>query len=216
MFQYSFGKDSNVLGNLENAASLRRNLNQLLQGVKATKHFHSFFRIIKTMPISLSRWLIPPGAKNMRDLTMVRLSDATSVEYRFLMHSSDKAIRSEIKDVLDNKANERKPRQRSIFYDLCDDPNLPSAEKQPERLQQEGTMLVMAGICCACSSSGPPIETDRQISSNRCNSQGNRHLPFPPPRQSADDVEAPCRAQHPRPRCLRLPTPTTGLSVRGV
>ena len=36
--------------------------------------------------------------------------------------------------------------QRSIFYELRDNPALPASEKSTSRLQQEGTLLVMAGI----------------------------------------------------------------------
>ena len=71
VFQYSFGKDCNVLGSAEEAASLRKNLTQLLRGVKVAKHFHLFFWAIKRLPLAIARHMVPPGVRNMRDLTTV-------------------------------------------------------------------------------------------------------------------------------------------------
>lgn len=71
VFQYSFGKPSNVLGNAEEASLLRRNLTQLLRGVKVSKHFHLLFRCIRLLPLSISRHLVPPGVQNMAELAVV-------------------------------------------------------------------------------------------------------------------------------------------------
>ena len=47
--------------------------------------------------------------------------------------------------MLDDKENIRKGEKRSIFYELRDNPKLPPSEKSLLRLEQEGTLLVMAG-----------------------------------------------------------------------
>jgi hypothetical protein len=73
VFQYSFGKDSNVLGSAGDAAILRKNLTDLLLGVQVAKHFQLLFRMINTLPISIAKYFIPPGVKNMRELVMVRI-----------------------------------------------------------------------------------------------------------------------------------------------
>lgn len=73
MFQYSFGKDSNVLGNARDAAILRKNLTDLLLGVQVAKHFQLLFNVINKLPISVAKHFIPPGVKHMRDLVIVRI-----------------------------------------------------------------------------------------------------------------------------------------------
>ncbi|KAK0507631.1 hypothetical protein JMJ35_010154 [Cladonia borealis] len=124
VFQYSFGKDSNVLGDVGEAAILRKNLTQLLRGVKVTKHLHLLFRCIKSLPVSIAKYIMPRGVRNMKDLTI--------------------SIRSEIECVLADTTNSQISSQRSIFYELRDNPALPASEKSASRLQQEGTLLVMA------------------------------------------------------------------------
>lgn len=54
-------------------------------------------------------------------------------------------VRSEIQYVLDDKSNDSKGVKRSIFYELRDSPSLPPSEKTLQRLEHEGTLLVMAG-----------------------------------------------------------------------
>ncbi|KAA6408542.1 MAG: cytochrome P450 [Lasallia pustulata] len=68
---------------------------------------------------------MPPGALNM-----VAFSDN---------------IRSEIQQALSDKDRVNDGEKRSIFYELRDNPTLPQSEKELSRLEQEGTLLVMAG-----------------------------------------------------------------------
>ena len=79
VFQYSFGKDSNVLGDVREAAILRKNLTQLLRGVKVTKHLHLLFRCIKSLPVSIAKYMMPRGVKNMNDLTIVSVQSIQMV-----------------------------------------------------------------------------------------------------------------------------------------
>ena len=69
--RYSFRKPSNVLGGAEEAALLRKNLTQLLRGVKLSKHFYFLFQGIRLLPLRLSRHMVPAGAKNMGELVVV-------------------------------------------------------------------------------------------------------------------------------------------------
>ena len=78
VYQYSFCKPSNVLGNAEQAALLRRNLTELLRGVKVSKHFDLLFKAIRHLPLSLSRHLLPAGVKNMAELAVVGSENLTS------------------------------------------------------------------------------------------------------------------------------------------
>lgn len=54
VFEYSFGKESNILTSPENAASVRSNLTGLLRGAKLYKHFRKFFWAVNKLPISIS------------------------------------------------------------------------------------------------------------------------------------------------------------------
>ena len=57
-----------------------------------------------------------------------------------------KKIRHHVLEVLNHKDDARKTQARSIVYDLRDDESLPAAEKTVSRLEDEGTLIVMAGI----------------------------------------------------------------------
>ena len=56
-----------------------------------------------------------------------------------------KRISQDIERVLQDSSGMKESEERSIFYDLRDNPNLPPSEKSPLRLEHEGTLLVMAG-----------------------------------------------------------------------
>lgn len=47
--------------------------------------------------------------------------------------------------VLDRQGTSMKEEKRSIFSELRDNPNLPTSEKSAKRLEDEATLLVMAG-----------------------------------------------------------------------
>lgn len=71
VFQYSFGKQSNVLGDIEEASKLRHNLTHLLRGVKISKHFPLLPRLMKVLPPSVAHLIAPEGTKNMNNLVQV-------------------------------------------------------------------------------------------------------------------------------------------------
>ena len=56
-------------------------------------------------------------------------------------------IRKEIQQILDNDILTASHDKKSVFYELRDSPSLPMAEKSVQRLEDEGTLLVMAGSC---------------------------------------------------------------------
>ena len=121
--QYSFGSNDDLLGDLTQASVLRKNLTRLLLGVKLRSYFPWMVTITKKLSTSISKWFIPPGV-----LDMVKFS---------------KKIRGEIQQVLDGKTEAYE--KRSIFCELRDNPELPQFEKSLLRLEQEGTLLVLAG-----------------------------------------------------------------------
>lgn len=84
---------------------------------------------------------MPPGVLDMVSFTSVR-----SRKERQNRHFTDnaQAIRAEIQQVLAHDPSTKEPK-RSIFRDLRDNPLLPQSEKGLTRLEQEGTLLVMAG-----------------------------------------------------------------------
>lgn len=79
VFQYCFGKDSDVLANMTEAAILRRNITDLLLGVKFTKHFYPIVWAMRKLPGFVDKYVAPPGAKNMRDMAIVSLSETSSI-----------------------------------------------------------------------------------------------------------------------------------------
>ncbi|KAL8713856.1 MAG: hypothetical protein Q9220_002001 [cf. Caloplaca sp. 1 TL-2023] len=133
VFEYSFGKPSHFLDSEHEAATLRRNMTQLLQGVKISKHFHSFFQFTKLLPAVIARHFISPGVQSMRELASM--------------------IKEAIDEVLTNDENAPKtppstsPRKEkpSIICSLLPSPLLPPPEKSPSRLASESTMLILAG-----------------------------------------------------------------------
>ncbi|KAL9121742.1 MAG: hypothetical protein Q9187_001696 [Circinaria calcarea] len=122
--QYSFGNNNNLLKDEAECGTLRRNLTELLLGVKFSAHFPWVIDALDKLPLSLSQNLVPPGVINMMELST--------------------KIRADIQQVLDDKDNVKKGEKRSIFYELRDSPTLPAPEKSLTRLEQEGVLLIMA------------------------------------------------------------------------
>ena len=59
------------MGDMRAAATMRKNLTDMLLGVKLKANLPILFRIIEYLPTWLSNYLTPPGAKNMMDLRHV-------------------------------------------------------------------------------------------------------------------------------------------------
>jgi hypothetical protein len=63
--RYSFGRDDNVLANLDEANRLRNNLARLLRGVHFNLHFTWVIQIMSLLPKSIGDSLVPPGVKDL-------------------------------------------------------------------------------------------------------------------------------------------------------
>lgn len=123
--KFSFGSDSNLLDDLAEAKVQRENLMRLLTGVKINKHFPFVPRVVgKFMPMLFGERGIPAAVMD-------------------LLKFKGRA-KHDIEAVMADTNNDKKGRH-SIFYELRDTPILPPEEKTVERLQDEATLLVMAG-----------------------------------------------------------------------
>ena len=131
---FSFGSDSGLLNDLSEASKQRIDLARLLTGVKINKHFPFIPRVLgKVLPMVAGEKAIPPAVMDL---------------LRFQARA-----REDIEAVLADKTNDKRGRH-SVFYDLRDTPILPPQEKTVERLQDEATLLVMAGTESTAKSLG--------------------------------------------------------------
>ncbi|KAI0118668.1 cytochrome P450 [Nemania sp. FL0031] len=121
--QYCFGTNWDLLGNVELAGIRRGNVAAVLSTVKVMLHFSWIRDIMQMLPSSIGERTMPPG---IRDL----------VEFQ-------RKIRVEIDSILARKPSpEETP---SIFTHLRDNPDLPAAEKSAQRLEDEASLITMAG-----------------------------------------------------------------------
>ena len=122
---FSFSSDGGLLNDLEEAKRQRIDLARLLTGVKINKHFPFVPNVLgKVLPVFFGEKAVPPAVMDM---------------IRFKARA-----RKDIEGVLEDRMDEKKGR-RSVFYELRDSPILPPEEKTVDRLQDEATLLVMAG-----------------------------------------------------------------------
>jgi cytochrome P450 len=123
---FCFGSDNGLLNNLDEAKQQRMDLTMLLRGVPIGTHFKHFIRFVSMVMVILrGQEALPPAVRNL-------------VAFR------SRALET-IKVILADKTNDRKGATRSVFYELRDSPILPLKEKTVARLQDEATILVMAG-----------------------------------------------------------------------
>jgi hypothetical protein len=121
---FAFGSDNGLLSDLQEAKKHRENLARLLTCVPISKHFPWIANgLAKILPMVLGQKAIPPAVMDM-------------IQFRA-------NIGRQIRAVFDEKS-ELKP-DHSIFYDLRDSQTLPPEEKTVPRLQDEATLLIMAG-----------------------------------------------------------------------
>ena len=131
---FSFGSDNGLLHDLSEASRQRNDLARLLGGVKVNRHFPFIPGILgKVLPMLFGEKALPPAIRD-------------------LLHFKARA-REDIEAVLADKTNEKKG-QHSVFYELRDSLILPPEEKTAERLQDEATLLVMAGTESTAKSLG--------------------------------------------------------------
>jgi hypothetical protein len=69
---FLFAQQSNNLADEAKAATLRQNSNELLLGVHVNKHFPWLPDFLESLPLSISKPMMPPGLIDLLDLFEVR------------------------------------------------------------------------------------------------------------------------------------------------
>ncbi|KAI1767418.1 cytochrome P450 family protein [Hypoxylon sp. FL1150] len=124
--EYCFGRSEDLVGNQALAHDRRENVNGVLRAVKFNLHFSWVRDLMRKLPPSIGARMTPPG---IRDMIRFRIG-----------------IRKEIQSVISQKAESSEDGDaNSIFQELRDSSILPESEKSPQRLEDEATLLVMAG-----------------------------------------------------------------------
>jgi hypothetical protein len=117
-------------------------MGELLQGVKATLHFPWIFDVLNAIPFPIAKYIMPSGALDMALMSQVRLE---VFWYHCRLLITHQSIEKEVRKVLNDTQNVEKGDKRSIIYELRDNKSLPPSEKSIARLENEGTLLVLAG-----------------------------------------------------------------------
>lgn len=68
---FGFGTESDLLGNERRSAEQRENLTKLLLGINFTYQFPWLVKAMQSLPESLAKSLMPPGAKDMLEFQRV-------------------------------------------------------------------------------------------------------------------------------------------------
>lgn len=68
MTNFLFAQQSNNLADEAKAATLRQNSNELLQGVHFNKHFPWLPDFLESLPLFISKPMMPPGLIDLLDL----------------------------------------------------------------------------------------------------------------------------------------------------
>lgn len=125
--EYCFGHSEDLVDDQPLAHARRENVNGVLRAVKFNLHFSWVRDLMRKLPPGIGARMTPPG---IRDMIRFRIG-----------------IRKEIQSVINQKADGHvgDGDAKSIFYELRDSPVLPESEKSPQRLEDEATLLVMAG-----------------------------------------------------------------------
>ncbi|KAI1382876.1 cytochrome P450 family protein [Hypoxylon trugodes] len=124
--EYCFGRNENLVSDKALAHAKRENVNGVLRAVKFNLHFSWVRDLMRRLPPSIGAKMTPPG---IRDMIRFRIG-----------------IRKEIQAVVNQKTKGRdEGATKSIFHELRDSSILPESEKSPQRLEDEATLLVMAG-----------------------------------------------------------------------
>ncbi|KAE9376444.1 cytochrome P450 [Stipitochalara longipes BDJ] len=129
---FLFAHQTDILSDEENASTLRHNTYELLMGINVNKHFPWIPDFLESLPMSISRPLMPPGL-----IDMLALFDR---------------VRAELLEIIKAKASGTgsgkllgPTGKGSVYSSVLDSPSLPPQEKSLLRLEQEGALLVLAG-----------------------------------------------------------------------
>ncbi|PSR76355.1 cytochrome P450 [Coniella lustricola] len=121
--KYCFGNNANLLHDLSLAGTNRENVASVLRRTKFNLHFSWVRDMMQKLPPAIGISITPPG---IRDIIAFRRS-----------------IRAQVASILAGKRSSTET--PSIFTHLRDSPDLPTSEKSPQRLEDEATLLIMAG-----------------------------------------------------------------------
>ncbi|KAJ5629520.1 cytochrome P450 [Penicillium herquei] len=127
---FLFSHQVNVLGDEKNAATLRHNSHNLLQGTHLNRHFPWIPDLMESLPQFISKPMMPSGLLDMHELFG--------------------RVNKELVTIIEEKSNPVQKtgnpmRKKSVYEAVLDDPNLPDSPKALKRLQEEGSLLVLAG-----------------------------------------------------------------------
>ncbi|TGO33321.1 hypothetical protein BHYA_0252g00020 [Botrytis hyacinthi] len=129
---FLFAHQVDVLSDEAQAALLRHNSYQLLMGININKHLPWIPDFLESLPLSISKPIMPPGL-----LDMHALFDRVRTELTSIMSAKSSGVSNE--KVLGPTKKE------SVFASVLDSAILPPPEKTLLRLQQEGSLSVLAG-----------------------------------------------------------------------
>lgn len=120
-------------------------------GINVNKHFPWLPDFLESLPLSISKPMMPPGLVDMLDLFEVNSqqtsSNASCADERV------QRVRAELIGIMKSKSSTEKDSSKSsqsagkesVYSSVLDSPILPPAEKTLLRLEQEGALLVLAG-----------------------------------------------------------------------
>ncbi|KKA21399.1 Cytochrome P450 [Rasamsonia emersonii CBS 393.64] len=129
---FLFAHQTDILADETKAATLRHNSYELLMGININKHFPWLPDFLESLPLSISKPMMPPGL-----IDMLALFDRVRAELVGIMKAKSSGI---------SGGKPPGPTGKESVYDsVLDSPVLPSSEKSLLRLQQEGALLVLAG-----------------------------------------------------------------------
>ncbi|KAF7929088.1 hypothetical protein EAE99_004832 [Botrytis elliptica] len=129
---FLFAHQVDVLSDETQAAVLRHNSCQLLMGININKHLPWIPDFLESLPLSISKPIMPPGLVDMH-----ALFDRVRTELTSIMSAKSSEVSSE------KFLGPRK--KESVFASVLDSAILPPPEKALLRLQQEGSLSALAG-----------------------------------------------------------------------
>ena len=151
---------------------MRNNILSLLRGTKFSLYFGWVLGLVARLPKQYTEGMVPPGVKDLADFKRVSSYVYTHVGER--THKDSQDIRKTLEEVFNDKENKRKGERDSVFYDLKDNPDLPDHEKSIDRVEDEGSLLIMAGEL-ALPYVAPKISDENLQAPNQPQSQCKSH-----------------------------------------
>ncbi|KAI0972791.1 cytochrome P450 family protein [Xylaria arbuscula] len=130
--EFCFGYSTNLLDDLALAKVRRENVNGVLRSVKFNLHFSWVRDLMRKLPSSIGRRFVPSGIGDM-------------IRFRINIRQQIQKVISHVDDEGDSVSRNGETDTSSIFFELRDNPKLPDSEKTAHRLEDEATLLVMAG-----------------------------------------------------------------------